>query len=478
MLSRLTTFLMLSLALIICAAPGARAQIDGSGTSYLTSFPDNDVYKVLLVGDDLAEGLLSGMTEAFAGDTRVDVVKKHQVITGLTRNDFDDRVANLDETLGREPANVAVVMIGAWDRNQLKAASGKRVPVGSQEWRAEYSARLDKVMKVFKKRNVAVYWVGLPNVRKSDADDDVKMMNEQIRERIYINGMRYIDAYAGFVDEQGGFSAYGPDQTGKMRLLREGEGVYFTSAGNLKLAHFVERELKRDLTQAKADRNVPLAGNEAEQARINPQKAAAAKAASASQSAPASGADPSSTSPTDAAPPGTTNGANAWQSATTTAPAPAETPIAADQKADNGKISLKLVNQAGREEVVALDIVRPAISASVVALVTRRESADKPTQMGEQLVDQIAGGLTVMSSVTPSSTAAAAGGRRLSPTQSPYYRVLLKGERLTPRKGRADDFSWPRPEGPVTRASTPPVPVPRDPTATSASDVETATPQR
>jgi hypothetical protein len=35
---------------------------------------------------------------------------------------------------------------------------------------------------------------------------------------------------------------------------------------------------------------------------------------------------------------------------------------------------------------------------------------------------------------------------RLSPTQSPYYRVLVKGERLMPRSGRADDFVWPRPE--------------------------------
>jgi hypothetical protein len=30
--------------------------------------------------------------------------------------------------------------------------------------------------------------------------------------------------------------------------------------------------------------------------------------------------------------------------------------------------------------------------------------------------------------------------------QTPYYRVLFKGERLTPRAGRADDLPWPRPE--------------------------------
>jgi hypothetical protein len=454
-------FVALVLAVLLAAPVSARAQSDGQGGSFLNPFPAGDFYKVLAVGDDLADGLLYGLIEAFAGDTRLDIVKRHHVLSGITRNDFDDRLLGLDELLAREPANIAVVMLGAWDRNPLRAQNGKRAPVGSQEWRAEYASRVDRVMKTLKKKGVAVYWVGLPNVRKPDADEDAKMMNEIIREKVYINGHKYVDAYANFIDEQGGFSAYGPDETGKMRLLREGDGVYFTSAGNRKLAFYVEREIKRDLTQAKSERNIPLAGSEAEQVKIRPEKAAAAEGASA----PAPGTK-SSTVPDGPAPAASAAGMPAgdaapWTSVMTPAPRPAAPPPAAtDQKADNGKISLKLVNQSGREEVVTLDVVRPAIPASVVALVTRRESPDKPTQMGEQLVDQITGGLTVMSSVTPSSTATAArgGGRRLSPTQSAYYRVLMKGERLAPRPGRADDFSWPRPDAQVVRASAPGAP--------------------
>ena len=45
--------------------------------------------------------------------------------------------------------------------------------------------------------------------------------------------------------------------------------------------------------------------------------------------------------------------------------------------------------------------MRPAIPASVVALVTRKKSDDKAAQMGDMLVDQIPGGLTVMSSIVP-----------------------------------------------------------------------------
>jgi hypothetical protein len=62
-------------------------------------------------------------------------------------------------------------------------------------------------------------------------------MNDVIRERAYLNGARYIDAYASFIDESGGYSDWGPDITGKIRRLRDSDGVHFTQAGYLKLVH-------------------------------------------------------------------------------------------------------------------------------------------------------------------------------------------------------------------------------------------------
>ena len=84
---------------------------------------------------------------------------------------------------------------------------------------------------------------------------------------------------------------------------------------------------------------------------------------------------------------------------------------------------------------------------------------DKAAQMGDVLVDQIPGGLTVMSSITPARNADGTR-RRMSPTQSPYFRVLEKGERLPPKPGRADDFSWPRPQATAEVRGEPPAMVP------------------
>jgi len=432
----------------------SRAQDDPAGTSFVTPFPEGDVYRALVIGDYLAEGLLDGLNETFAGDVRLQLPKKHRAFAGVMRNDSESEMKALEEALQKETAHLVFVMFGADDRYPLRVPGGKRIAVGTDEWRAEYSRRIDRMMKVLKKRNAAVYWIGLPNIRRSEANDDAQIMNEAMRERAYLNNAKYVDAYAGFTDEQGGYSAYGPDVTGKIRLLREPDGVHFTSAGNRKLAHFVERELRRDLNQARNERTVPLAGTEAEQAKINPDKARLAPL-------------PAETGARGAAlAPGVSKDAKALPKAAGVAAAAgaAAADAGGDQKADHGKVNLRLAAAGGREEVVAIDILRPAIPASVIALVTRRESPDKPSQMGDTLVSELSGGLTVMNSVSPSAEGAAGSRRKLSPTQAPFFRLLVKGERLAAKPGRADDHSWPKPE-PVVDVPPPPAP---PPAATSA----------
>lgn len=448
MLTRLSLPIAALIAALFVATGDARAQEDPGGGSFITPFPPGDTYNLVMIGDDLADGLLSGALEIFQKDPRLVIRPSRLSINGLMRPDFDQRIVELDQDLKDSPPQIAIIMTGAWDRVSVRdPASGKRLMVGTDGWRREYAARADRFLKLLRKRNISVYWAGLPAVRRYDANEDVQMMNNLLRERVYINGAKYIDTYVGFADENGGYSAYGPDVTGKIRLLRAGDGVYFTWEGNRKLAYFVDRELRRDLTQAKADRSIPLDGSEADQAKINPEAVKlTGPSAAPGTGSPAAGA------------------ANKPQAEVA---ASGQT----DQKADNGKINLRILSEGGREEIVALDILRPAIPASVVALVTRRESADKPSQLGEQVVDQIPGGLTVMSTVALATSANPAGRRRLAPSQSPYFRVLFKGERLLPKPGRADDSTWPRPAPPPEQAYFP-APDPMETGATPAAEPE------
>ncbi|MCB1483619.1 MAG: DUF459 domain-containing protein [Hyphomicrobiaceae bacterium] len=417
MIRRLASIGIAVIAAVLLGWAGARAADDDTGGSFLNPFPEGEVYKVLVVGDDFADGLLSGLAESFGNDSRLELPKQTNPLSGIMSSKFDDKADEFAQAMASEKADIVVVMVGDSDRVTLRTSKNRRVAVMSPEWRTEYARRLDKVMKAVKIKNAGVYWVGLPNLSRPIANDQAQGMNEVIRERAYQNGFRYIDAFAGFTDESGSYSAYGPDLAGKIRVLRQGDGVHFTDAGNAKLAHFVEKEMRRDLNKAKADRSIPLAGNEAEQALINPENAVKSPA----PSSPAATEKP------------------AQEEKKTLISAPVADP-SGDVAADNGKISMSVTGNNGRPETVSLEIVRPPIPASVVALMTRRQASG---QMGDQLVDQIGDGLTLMNSVTPSGQK---GPGKLSPSQAPYFRLLVKGERLQPKPGRADDFTWQKPD--------------------------------
>lgn len=395
-----------------------RGQDDGGGASFITPFPENDTYRLWVIGDSYAEGLLVGLPDVLGPEQRVDIPKRTRNIPTLMRAEIEEDSRSLEEVPQKDAPHIAVVMIGARDRVTLRP-QGRALPIGSPEWRDIYGRRVDRIMKALKRKRIATYWVGLPVVARPEWNDDVQMMNEIIREKAFVNGVRFIDVYAGFADEGGEYSRTGPDITGRPTRLREADGILFTEAGNRKLAHFLERELRRDLGQARQARAIPLLGSDEDQKKIAGKTAAAATAKAAPKSQPAVSGPAITTSP----------GGDA----------------SGGEKADNSRIQLRVASAQGKEEVVTIDIVRPAIPANVLALVTRGKSADQPAQLGDTVTDEIAGGIVVMSSITPATEGGASGRRKLAPTQLPFFRVLVKGERMTPKPGRADDFSWPRP---------------------------------
>ncbi|HEU0059339.1 MAG TPA: DUF459 domain-containing protein [Hyphomicrobiaceae bacterium] len=414
--------LLVALMLALRVATGAAAQEAPSGTSYLTPFPEGDTYRLQAYGDAFAEGLIEGLNEAFAGDRRMQVARKHRPLAGIARADFDGEMKTEDAS--KEPLNIAVVMIGYGDRISIRQDARERFVLGSPEWREEYGRRVDRFIKILKRRNIGIYWVSQPIMRRYEVNDPAQMMNDIVRDKAYLNGIKFVDIQAQFADESGNYSAYGPDITGRQRLLREADGMGFTHAGNRKLALFVEQEIKRDLSQARKERSIPLAGSESEQERISALR-------------PRPPAEPEAAA-------GKTGSGNAAEAKAATAAGAAPAPDGGlDQKADNGRITLKSIGAAGREESFTLDLPRPAIPSAVVALVTRNQSSERPAAMGDVVADEIGGGLVVLSSITPASSGSGLN-RRQAPSQAPYYHVLIKGERLTTKPGRADDFGWPR----------------------------------
>jgi hypothetical protein len=136
------------------------------------------------------------------------------------------------------------------DENGTSSAQRAKKTAGpaefrSEEWEKIYSRRIDDTIAALKSKGVPVIWVGLPSIRGARSSSDTAYLNELYRARAERAGIKYVDVWDGFVDEAGKYSNYGPDYEGQVRRLRLSDGVFFTKAGAIKLARYVEQELSR-----------------------------------------------------------------------------------------------------------------------------------------------------------------------------------------------------------------------------------------
>jgi hypothetical protein len=118
----------------------------------------------------------------------------------------------------------------------------------SEKWVELYSKRVDETIAALKSKGVPVFWVGMPPVRGARSMGEMAFLNDIFRARAEKAGAIYIDVWDGFVDEGNRFALQGPDFEGQVRRLRTADGVHFTQAGARKLAHYLEKEIRRAMT--------------------------------------------------------------------------------------------------------------------------------------------------------------------------------------------------------------------------------------
>jgi hypothetical protein len=274
--------------------------------------------KIVVMGDGMADWLAYGLEDAFSEQPEIGIVRKYRTNSGLihydSRRDTEwSQVAK--DIIAAEKPKFVVMMVGVNDRQSIhehapapaarsaskrnveqdtaealdpealarqsadaqnaeieakaEAAAAKekreqqakaRTTSGtfefhSEQWESAYVKRIDATIAALRSAGVPVLWVGLPAQRNSRISSDNAYLNDLYRQRAEKAGIVYVDIWDGFVSEGGRYTVQGPDYEGQIRRLRSGDGVYFTKAGARKLAHYVEREIQRSLT----NRAVPVA---------------------------------------------------------------------------------------------------------------------------------------------------------------------------------------------------------------------------
>jgi uncharacterized protein len=236
--------------------------------------PDSHVeprFFVAVIGDSLAQMLAQGLQDQFADTPEVQVLRKGRESSGLVRDDFYDWPKAVRDLLASsEHVTFAVMMIGSNDRQPLKDAEGSYDPL-TPKWREIYTKRVEDMAQQFHDKQIPLTWVGLPIMRNDRLSSDMSVFNEIYRAAAEKFGQTYVDTWEAFVDDNGQYDAYGPDMSGQIVKLRAGDGVHFTRAGALKLAHFAEHDIRHAVEEAKgADAPTADAGTAKTEVPLSP----------------------------------------------------------------------------------------------------------------------------------------------------------------------------------------------------------------
>ncbi|MGZ9099025.1 MAG: SGNH/GDSL hydrolase family protein [Brevundimonas sp.] len=229
-------------------APAAAAPVVAPAVAAVTPLPARlaqGPLRIGVFGDSMADGLYAGLYRDLQGTPNVSVSKFSQVSTGLSRYDYVDIHAKTRAQLDEQPVDVAVLLFGTNDAQGIDTG-GAVHPFGTDGWKAAYAARIDDLVALLRSRDVAVYWVGLPRMKRDSFDARMMLINGVVEARMQALGVPWIETTALTSNDAGGYEAYLPNEAGRRVLMRANDGIHMSMAGYLRLSAPVAARLKRD----------------------------------------------------------------------------------------------------------------------------------------------------------------------------------------------------------------------------------------
>ena len=185
---------------------------------------------IVVFGDSQGQGLALGLQRVLVEDPRFRVLNRTHPGAALVHGE-NEWLAPIARFVAREKADIAVVMFGANDRLDMRDEQGGYLHFRSDEWRAAYAARADKILTLLTGAKLRVIWCGNPIARSPRYSDDMSYINEIYAEEMARFGAQFVPLWSAVADDEGRFAAYGKNRDGITTRLRTDDGIHFTAAG-------------------------------------------------------------------------------------------------------------------------------------------------------------------------------------------------------------------------------------------------------
>ena len=184
---------------------------------------------IVVFGDSQAAGLARGLQRVLVEDPHYRVLDRTHAGAALVHGD-SEWLGPVERFASREKADIAIVMFGANDRLDMRDEH-HAYHFRTDEWRAAYAARADRIFAILANARLKTIWCGNPIARSATYSDDMSYINDVYAEEAAKFGARFISLWTAIADEQGRYVAYGKDRDGVTERLRGDDGIHFTAAG-------------------------------------------------------------------------------------------------------------------------------------------------------------------------------------------------------------------------------------------------------
>lgn len=199
--------------------------------------------RLAVFGDSMAVDLAKALERFYADDPNLVVIGQGVGSSGFVRDDYFDWNKTIGEQIAADSFDLAVVIIGVNDRQEIKV-SGQTYSSLTPGWTTAYQARINDFLGQLRAARKPVIWVGLPPMSKTDYSAAMTQISALYKMAAFSGGAEYLDIYDRFLGEDGKYSSQGPDVSGQNTRMRKDDGIHFSAAGADKLAFYISQSIR------------------------------------------------------------------------------------------------------------------------------------------------------------------------------------------------------------------------------------------
>ncbi len=202
---------------------------------------------VVVIGDSLADGLWASLYWSFIRFRDVKIVRETRNSSGFTNYNWQARLRGI---LRRHPnMDAAVIQLGANDRQWIRAGRGDRPLFGTERWQEVYRAKVERFIRTLTDRRIAVFWVGLPIMRRKKVRADTVLINRIFRDAAVRQRATFVPTWSVLANAKGDYVTFIRDRRGRWRRLRHRDGIHSSPIGYGRVGREVIKALRRELPE-------------------------------------------------------------------------------------------------------------------------------------------------------------------------------------------------------------------------------------